>query len=183
MEEMMSHCRGYVTLSSLRWGARAAQRLGVSLQGILTNQHRDSLSGHSETAKTEAVTWKSWRSPTKNSIISFLKMTEVRPEVAKQLPSARSDKFSVVTTAGNEAVKVMTKSLDQDATAIVDTIRKVMPEVLQTVVEVTFEKAKLWSVIDKNPDLAYYTNLDYDSWMNPGEDLNKSDMKQATVSF
>ena len=109
-------------------------------------------------------------------------MTDSRPEVAKQIPSARSSNFSLVTTAGNEAAKVMSKALDQDALTIVDAIKKAMPNLLQTVVEVTFEKAKLWSAIDNNPDLQYYTNLDYDSWMNPGDTLNKSDLKQATVS-
>ena len=109
-------------------------------------------------------------------------MTEARPEIAKQIASARSDKFSLVTTAGNEAAKALGKCLDQDASVIVEAIRKAMPEVLQTVVEVTFEKAKLWSIIDKNPDLKYFTNLDYDAWVNPGDDLNKSEMNQATVS-
>ena len=109
-------------------------------------------------------------------------MTEARPEIAKQIPSARSSNFSLVTTAGNDAAKVMSKVLDQDALTIVDTIKKAMPNLLQTVVEVTFEKAKLWSAIDGNPDLQYYTNLDYDAWMNPGENLNQSDLKQATVS-
>ena len=110
-------------------------------------------------------------------------MTEPRvPEVPKQIPAARSDKFSLVTTAGNKAAQAISKVLDQDALVITDTIRKAMPEVLQTVVEVTFEKARAWSVIEGNEDLRYYSNLDYDSWMNPGDCLNKSELNQATVS-
>ena len=104
------------------------------------------------------------------------------PEIAKTIAAARSDKFSLVTTAGNKAATVISKALDQDANAIVESIRKAMPEVLQTVVEVTFEKAKAWAHIEGNENLRYYTNLDYDSWMNPGECLNRSDLKQATVS-
>ena len=103
------------------------------------------------------------------------------PEIPTTIPSARSDKFSTVTTVGNEAAKVLGKVLDQEPTIIVETIRKVMPEVLQKVVEVTFEKANLWSVIDKDHDLKFFASLKYDSWMNPG-DLNASDLKQATVS-
>ena len=55
-----------------------------------------------------------------------------------------------------------------------------VPEVLQMVIEVTFEKAKIWSVIDKDDNLDYYRNLDYDSWVNPA-DLNLSELNQAKV--
>ena len=60
-------------------------------------------------------------------------------------------------------------------------IRKTMPELLQLVVEVTFEKAKLWDVIERDDNLSYFRSLKVDKWMSPG-DLNAAELKEATVS-
>lgn len=108
-------------------------------------------------------------------------MDEPGPETPTIIPQARSDKFSSVTTIGNKCVTALKEANQADPDAMVRKIKEVMPELLQTVVSVTFEKAKLWSVIESNPNLSYYTNMDYDSWMNPG-DLNKSDLERAKVS-
>ena len=103
------------------------------------------------------------------------------PEIAAKIPAARSDKFSSVTKVGNEAVAVLAKSADKGPEAIVAAIKSSLPLVLQTVFEVTLERAKLWSQIDSVEELRYFSNLDYDAWVNPG-DLNSSELKQATVS-
>lgn len=109
-------------------------------------------------------------------------MTEDRvPEIPTKIPAQRSSTFSSVTKVGNEAVLVLAKAADKGPEAIVDAIKSSLPQVLQTVVEVTLERAKLWSQIDTVEDLRYYSDLDYDSWVNPG-DLNSSELKQATVS-
>ena len=105
---------------------------------------------------------------------------EQTPETPKILPQARSDKFSTVTTAGNKCAGALKEIANSDPDTIVRKIREVMPELLQTVVAVTFEKAKLWNVIETNPNLSYFSDLDYDSWMNPG-DLNKSELEKAKV--
>ena len=103
------------------------------------------------------------------------------PEIPAKIPAARSDKFTSVTKVGNDAVTVLAKAADKGPEAIVDAIKKSLPLVLQTVVEVTLERAKLWTQIDTVEELRYYSDLDYDSWVNPG-DLNSSELKQATVS-
>ena len=109
-------------------------------------------------------------------------MTEDRvPEIPTKIPAQRSSTFSAVTKVGNEAVLVLAKAADKGPEVIVDAIKSTLPQVLQTVVEVTLERAKLWSQIDTVEGLRYYTDLDYDSWVNPG-DLNSSELKQATVS-
>ena len=107
---------------------------------------------------------------------------EKAPEIPTKIPAARSDKFSSVTKVGNEAVTVLAKAADKGPEAIVAAIQSSLPLVLQTVVEVTLERAKLWSQIDVVEELRYFSDLDYDSWVNPG-DLNSSELKQATVSF
>ena len=107
-------------------------------------------------------------------------MADSKLEIPAMLPSARSDKFTSVTNAGNKAVTALAKLDQTDATLVVDTIRKVLPEYLQTAVSVVFEKSKLWNVIDRDENLAYFANLDYDSWCNPG-DLNKSELEKAKV--
>lgn len=104
------------------------------------------------------------------------------PETPALIPQARSDKFTTVTNAGNKCVAALREVDPDDTLAMVDVIKKVMPDLLQTVVSVTFEKAKIWQVLESNPNLSYYTNLDYDSWVNPG-DMNKSDMEKAKVNF
>ena len=107
-------------------------------------------------------------------------MTEKQPEIAAVIPSSRSDNFATVTKAGNKAAAELTKVVALTPEKVVETIQKVVPEALQTVVEVIFEKAKLWTVIDTDDNLDYYRNLDYDSWVNPA-DLNKSELNQAKV--
>ena len=107
-------------------------------------------------------------------------MTEKQPEIASVIPSSRSDNFASVTKAGNKAAAELTKVVALTPDKIVETIQKVVPEALQMLVEVIFEKAKVWTVIDTDANLDYYRNLDYDSWVNPA-DLNKSEMNQAKV--
>ena len=107
-------------------------------------------------------------------------MTEKQPEIASVIPSSRSDNFASVTKAGNKAAAELTKVVALTPDKIVETIQKVVPEALQMLVEVIFEKAKVWTVIDTDANLDYYRNLDYDSWVNPA-DLNKSEMNQVKV--
>ena len=105
--------------------------------------------------------------------------TEV-PETPALIPQARSDNFNSVTRIGNKCATALTKVVAADPETIVATIKKVMPELLQEVVAVTFEKAKLWPVIEKDKDLQWFRDLDYDSWVNPG-DLNESEFYKAKV--
>ena len=107
-------------------------------------------------------------------------MAEPKLETPTILPNARSDKFTNVTNAGNKAATALAKIDHTDAELVAETIRKVLPEYLQMAVSVVFEKSKLWNVIDKDTNLAYFANLDYDSWCNPG-DLNKSELEKAKV--
>ena len=103
------------------------------------------------------------------------------PEIPAIIPQARSDKFSTVTTVGNKCALALKDVLKADTETVIKTIRQVMPELLQTTVSVTFEKAKIWSLIESDPNLAFYTNMDYDSWINPG-DLNRSELEKAKVN-
>ena len=102
------------------------------------------------------------------------------PETATLLKEARSSNFNTVTTAGNKCVTALKEIVNESPQIIVKKIRAVMPDLLQTTVSVAFEKAKLWSVIESDPNLSYFRDLDYDSWMNPG-DLNKSELEKAKV--
>ena len=107
-------------------------------------------------------------------------MTEKQPELPAVIPSSRSDNFKKVTEAGNKAVTELLKVAASDADKIAEIIQKTVPEALQMLIEVIFEKSKIWQVIDADENLDYYRNLDYDSWVNPS-DLNKSELNQAKV--
>ena len=107
-------------------------------------------------------------------------MTEKQPELPAVIPSSRSDNFKKVTEAGNKAVTELLKVAASDADKIAEIIQKTVPEALQMLIEVIFEKLKIWQVIDADENLDYYRNLDYDSWVNPS-DLNKSELNQAKV--
>ena len=108
------------------------------------------------------------------------KMEEQEPETATLLKGARSSNFNTVTTAGNKCASALKEIVNESPQIIVKKIRAVMPDLLQTTVSVAFEKAKLWDVIESDPNLSYFVDLDYDSWMNPG-DLNKSELEKAKV--
>ena len=107
-------------------------------------------------------------------------MTGRQPELPAVIPSSRSDNFNTVTKAGNKAVSELTKVALMSPDKIAETIQKMVPEALQMLLEVIFEKSKLWQIIDSDPNLEYYRNLDYDSWVNPA-DLNISELNQAKV--
>ena len=107
-------------------------------------------------------------------------MAEKLPEIATVIPANRSSNFNSVTTAGNKAVAELIKVAASGPDKIADTIKKVVPEVLSTLIEVVFEKSKIWSAIDRDDNLDYFRNLDYDSWVNPS-DLNNSELNQAKV--
>ena len=107
-------------------------------------------------------------------------MTDKQPELPAVIPSSRSDNFNTVTKAGNKAVSELTKVALMSPDKIAETIQKMVPEALQMLLEVIFEKSKLWQIIDSDPSLEYYRNLDYDSWVNPA-DLNISELNQAKV--
>ena len=103
------------------------------------------------------------------------------PETGKLLPQARTGNFSVVTTAGNKCAAALKEIAQAEPDTVVRKIRQVMPELLQLTVSVTFEKAKIWNLVETDPNLSYFANMDYDSWMNPG-DLNKSELEKAKVT-
>ena len=102
------------------------------------------------------------------------------PDLPEVIPKSRLKTFTAVTTVGNNCVTALTKVVNSDAEVIAKEIKKVVPELLQAVLEVTFERSKLWSVIDSDPNLEYYRKLDYNSWVNPG-DLNQSELEKAKV--
>ena len=108
-------------------------------------------------------------------------MTESEPQTPLLLPSARSDKFTNVTNLGNTCAGTLKKVNQAEPDKVIATIRQVMPELLQTLVSVTFEKAKLWPIIENDENLAHFANLKYDNFFDPG-DLNRSEMEKATVS-
>ena len=103
------------------------------------------------------------------------------PEIPAVIPSSRSDNFMTVTKAGNKAAAELTKVVALSPERIAETIQKTVPEALQTLIEVIFEKSRVWSVIDQDSNLKYYRDLDYDSWVNPA-DLNNSELNQAKVN-
>ena len=111
---------------------------------------------------------------------SVPKMTEPKSETPVLLSQARTDKFTAVTNAGNKAATALAKIDQNYASLVADAIKKFMPEYLQIAVSVVFEKTKLWKVIESDKNLAYFANMDYDSWCNPG-DLNKSELEKAKV--
>ena len=102
------------------------------------------------------------------------------PDLPEVIPKQRAKTFTAVTTVGNNCVTALSKVVNADAETIAKEIKKVVPELLQTVLEVTFERSKLWSVIDTDQNLDYYRKLDYNSWVNPG-DLNQSELEKAKV--
>ena len=105
---------------------------------------------------------------------------EAVPEIPATIPSKRAHNFSYVTTVGNKCVDQLKKVADQGPERIVEVIRHTMPELLMAAIEVTFEKANLWSVIDRDENLSYYQKLSVDKWMAPG-DLNAEELQKATV--
>ena len=108
-------------------------------------------------------------------------MTE--PETPAIIPSARPTKFTEVTTLGNACVTALAKVVKEspnDPEVLVAEIRKNVPEVLQLVVTIIFEKSKLWSIIDKDDNLKFYQDLKFESWVTP-DDLNASALAQAKV--
>ena len=107
--------------------------------------------------------------------------TERPMTTATLLAQARSDNFTNVTNAGKKCAASLKEMINAGPEEMVKEIRKVMPSLLQTLISVTFEKAKIWPTLESNPSLSYYTNLDFDSWMNPG-DLNKSQLEKAQVN-
>ena len=109
-------------------------------------------------------------------------MPDTAPETPAILPQARSSNFQTVTTLGNKCATALKDVAQAGPETVVKTIRQFMPELLQATISVTFEKAKIWSVIEADSNLSYYTNMDYDSWMNPG-DLNKSELEKAKVNI
>ena len=102
------------------------------------------------------------------------------PKLPEKIAASRSDKFSQVTKVGNDAVAALTKSLEKGPDAITAAIKSTVPLVLQTAIEVTFERAKIWSKIDTVEDLQFYSKLDYDAWVTP-PDPNASELKQVQV--
>ena len=109
-------------------------------------------------------------------------MANENPELPEVIAKARSNKFTTVTTIGNNCVQALQKVVNENPERIVAEIKKCIPELLQTVVEVTFERSKLWSVIDRDSNLDYFRSMDYESWVNPG-DLNHSELEKAKVGF
>ena len=107
-------------------------------------------------------------------------MADSKLETPVLMPSARTDKFTAVTTTGNKCVTALMNADFNDPTSVAEAIRKNMPEFLQVAVSVVFEKSKLWEVIERDSNLSYFAKLDYDSWCNPG-DLNKSELEKAKV--
>ena len=108
-------------------------------------------------------------------------MTDKKPETPTILTSARTGNFTAVTNAGNKAATALAKIDPTDSEAVADAIKKFMPAYLQEAVSVVFEKTKLWKAIESDKNLAYFANMDYDSWCNPG-DLNKSELEKAKVN-
>ena len=103
-----------------------------------------------------------------------------QPQTPLLLPNARSDKFTIVTNLGNTCATALKKVNQAEPDKVIATIKQVMPELLQTLISVTFEKAKLWSLIESDQNLAHFANLKYDDFFNPG-DLNKSELERAQV--
>ena len=103
------------------------------------------------------------------------------PETPATIPAARSSNFSHVTSVGNKCVDQLKKVVDQGPERIREVIMQSMPELLQSVVEVTFEKAKIWSIIERDDHLSFYQNLNVDKWMSP-EQQDDIELRQALVS-
>ena len=100
------------------------------------------------------------------------------PETTK----IRSNNFSHVTTVGNKCVQQLSKVVDQGPEEIVKVVKSVVPELLESVLEVTFEKARLWPVIESDENLTFYQEIDYKSWVSP-EDLNAAELHKAKVNL
>ena len=107
---------------------------------------------------------------------------EVIPETPTVIPAARSSNFSHVTSVGNKCVDQLKKVVDQGPEKIREVIMQAMPELLQSVVEVTFEKAKIWPIIERDEHLSFYQNLKVDRWMSP-ESPDDPELRHALVSI
>lgn len=97
------------------------------------------------------------------------KMKAAETPVAHTIPRARSDKFNCVTNVGTKCCTQLTQLLKKDPTAdeLADGIRTHVPEVLQTLIEVIFQKTGIWDRVDKEDELAWFRDMKYDTWVNP----------------
>ena len=105
---------------------------------------------------------------------------EGAPETLPILPSARTANFNNVTALGNKCAAQLARVGTDDTAALANKIKEVMPELMQMVVSVVFEKAKIWPTIETDPHLQYFNNMHYDAWLNPG-DLNAAEIEKAKV--
>ena len=101
--------------------------------------------------------------------------------VANTIASARVDNFNALTKLGNKvASELNVKSTGEEPDNVVQAIRKHVPEFLQMSLEIILQKAKLWPVIEKSPDLAYFTNINYSDWVTP-KDWSDEEILHAKV--
>ena len=92
----------------------------------------------------------------------------------------RSNNFNTVTTPGNKVATKLAETAGKDPETIIQEIKKHVPELLQNLISVLFEKAKLWPIIEKEDDLVFYRKLDFKSWITP-PDVDTDEMHQAKV--
>ena len=72
--------------------------------------------------------------------------------------------FTVVTNAGKKVVTNLTTALKNDSSAELMTVIKTwVPELLNTVLDVVFTKAKIWDRIDNDAQLDHLRELDFKS--------------------
>ena len=93
----------------------------------------------------------------------------------------RTKTFTSVTTVGNNCVTELQKVVNQGSDRVLEKIKKVVPKLLQTAVDVTFERAKVWPVLDADENREFFRNLDYVGWLSPGH-LNQTEMDKVKVS-
>ena len=78
----------------------------------------------------------------------------------------RSDNFKTVTTVGNRAVAALARAAkNSDPDEIIGEIPKVLPEAIQELVNVTFEKAGLSKMIEEDENFEFYRNLPWLEWL------------------
>ena len=108
--------------------------------------------------------------------------TKETPDLPPVIATSRPSSFTAVTTVGKRVcdnLAGMVKS-NPNADLVVQEIKKHVPELLQEVLTVAFEKAKLWPIIERDPDLAHFTKLKFEEFLDPG-DFNSSELNRAKV--
>ena len=109
-------------------------------------------------------------------------MASTMSENSEAPSKPRTKTFTSVTTAGNTCVAELQKVVNQGSEKVLEEIKKVVPKLLQTAIDVTFERAKVWPALDSDETREFFRNLDFVGWLTPGN-LNQSELEKVKVNL